>query len=228
MCHPDGVMSPRLNPPLAFLLALSATNLGCRTTEQQVDPTVILETSGGRELGVSTDYGVVFLGRTARAGGVDVAAWFGDGPSIEVSVIEPVGEGIFTADTDIFLPSVALSFRTPQAGEEVVIQGRDVEGRWRVPTTVARPDGADGLLLDIPLELEEPNDQTGAGIFVYDERGRSRLLGLLSGRVALTDSETGEVREYLTAVGPSTLWRLVSFRRDPHVLKRLPYRDDIR
>ncbi|MEO0631546.1 MAG: hypothetical protein AAFY46_12605, partial [Planctomycetota bacterium] len=201
---------------------------GCQVTRTEVDPTVILETQGGRELGVSTDYGVVFLGRTARAGRVEVAAWFGDGPSIEVSVIEPVGEGLYTADPDIFLPRVALSFRSPATGEEVVIQGRDVEGRWKLPSRVIRRDDVEGLLLELPEELLPPTDQAGAGVFVYDDRGRTRLLGLVSGRVVLPDPETGQLVQYLTAIGPATLWRLVTFRRDPHVPKRLPYRDDIR
>jgi hypothetical protein len=212
--------------PLPIVALLALATAACRTPPIVVDPTVVLETRGGRELGVSTDYGVVFLGHTAQAGEVDVAVWFGDGPSLEPSVIEPVGGGIFTAGTEIRLPSVALSFEDPEAGTEVWIQGRDVQGRWRIKGRVARRPEVDGLLLAVPAELALPNDQTGAAVLVFDDADRLRLLGLVSGRIRLETAEgTGQ---FLTVVGPDSLWRLVSFRRDPHLDPPLPYRDDVR
>lgn len=217
--------APR-TPILAPILALA---LGaCSTTRLAVDPTVILSTRGGQELGVSTDYGVVFLGHTAKAGDVDIAAWFGDGPNIESSVIEPVGGGIYTAEPDIRLPRVPLSFLEPADGAEVVVQGRDVSGSWRLKARVVRRPDVEGLLLEVPPELAGPTDQTGAGVYVYDERRELRLLGLLSGRLTLADARGATQSEYLTVVGPTSLWRLVSFRRDQNLVERMPYRDDLR
>jgi len=208
---------------LALLLALATT--ACQGAKLQYDPTVIIDTRGGRELGVSTNYGIVFLGRTAGAGEADVAVWFGDGPSIEQSVIEPVGAGLYIVDTEIRVPSIPLGFDDPHDGAEVWIQGRDVNGRWRVETRVVRRPDVDGILLEVPPSLSGSTDQTGAGVFIRDDKGRARVLGLVSGRLILETAES--TSSYLTVIGPETLWRLVSYRRDPHVRSRVPYRDDV-
>ena len=216
-------MLRRLHSVLIGALALATA--ACSSVGLSYDPTVILDTRGGRELGVSTNYGIVFLGRTAKAGDVDVAVWFGDGPAIEQSVIEPVGGGLYTVETEIRLPSIPLGFSEPEAGTTVWIQGRDVTGRWTVETRVRRHPSVDGILLEVPPQLAGASDQTGAGVFYYDESDDERVLGLISGRLIL---ETGEGAEsFLTVVGPESLWRLVSYRRDPNVRRRAPYRDDV-
>ena len=61
------------------------------------DPTVWLHTGQGAgegELGVSTPYGVVFLGLGARSGEVEFDVWFSDGPGTEIGIIEPLGETV--------------------------------------------------------------------------------------------------------------------------------------
>ena len=103
--------------PALLLACLVAT--GCRGVRTAADPTLEVRSIGGQELAVSTDHGIVFLGRTARSGRVEITAWFGDGPSIEASVVEPLGGGLYTAVTEIRLPSVPLSFVTPRPGQEV-------------------------------------------------------------------------------------------------------------
>ena len=111
---------------IALLLATSLT--ACTVTRNVQDPTVTLQTSGGAELGVSTDQGVVFLGHTARSGEVDMIVWYGDGPSIEASVIEPIGGGLYLAQGEIVLPSVDIAF--PELGAESVVVAR---GRLEMP-----------------------------------------------------------------------------------------------
>ena len=88
-------MPPRLHRLILLVLALSFPLLGssCSGTRNLVDPVVQIHTPGGNELGVTTDYGIVFLGRTASAGDIEITAWFGDGPSIEPSSVEPIGGG---------------------------------------------------------------------------------------------------------------------------------------
>jgi len=83
------------------VLALAALATSCVGSRTLTDPTLEIRTPHGSELGVSTDYGVIFLGRTAQSGSVEITAWFGDGPSIESSVIEPIGGGLYTAETEI-------------------------------------------------------------------------------------------------------------------------------
>ena len=80
---------------LHFALTLLAALplIGCAGTRTLTDPVLRITTEGGAELGVATDHGVVFLGRSAARGGVGLEAVFGDGPSLERSVTEPVGGG---------------------------------------------------------------------------------------------------------------------------------------
>ena len=61
-----------------MLLGLCAALSGCRGTRTLSDPTLEIRTPAGAELGVATDYGILFLGRTSRSGEVQVVAWFGD------------------------------------------------------------------------------------------------------------------------------------------------------
>ena len=213
------------------LLGLLAS--ACTGTRKLMDPTLTLETSFGTELGVATEYGVVFLGHTARAGDVDITAWFGDGPSVESTVIEPVGGGLYTAETEIRLPWVPLTFEAPGAGSRVTVIGRDRDGEtWQSEVRVATHPRVSGLLLEIPSRLRDAPGQVGAGVFVPGERDEEvnretmRLLGLVSGKVRLETGE-GAPSEYLTVMGPQDLWRLVSYHRTDVHKRRWVYRGDI-
>lgn len=216
-----------LRRPLRLATLCLPLIASCYGTRNLVDPVVQIDTQGGRELGVTTDYGIVFLGRTAQAGDIDVTAWFGDGPSIEPSVIEPVGGTIYTAETEIALPAVPLLFREPAPGEYVALIGRDEEGQYREILQLRSDPRVLGLLLDVPARLAGRDDQVGAGVFRYirDDEERLQLLGLVSGKLTLETADG--VQEYLTVVGPTELWRLVTHRR--HYPKRRPfvYREDV-
>ena len=211
----------------ALLLLLPLLATGCRGTRALVDPVVQVRTESGTELGVTTDYGVVFLGRTARTGPVEITAWFGDGPSVESSTIEPISEEICTAEVEIDLPSVPLLFVDPGPGEFVAVQGRTEAGSWREVTTIASDPRVYGLIIEMPEALRGRDDQVGAAVFRYidDNRERLQLYGLVSGRLLIETPEGP--REYATVVGPEQLWELVTLRR--HYPRRKPqvYRDDV-
>ncbi len=219
-------MIQRLLLPIAALLLLGLSS-SCRGTRHLVDPVVEIKTSGGQELGVTTDYGIVFLGRTAQAGPIEVTAWFGDGPSIEPSTIEPIEGGLFTAETEILLPAVPLLFIEPPVGAHVAVQGRTSEGTWRELVQIASDPRVSGLIIEMPEALRGRDDQIGAGVFRYIDNDPDRLLllGLISGRLVL-DGPDGQ-KEYATVVGPRELWRLVTLER--HFPRRRPqvYRGDI-
>jgi hypothetical protein len=209
---------------LVVLVPLLGSCVGVRTLS---DPTLEIRTTGGRELGVSTDYGVVFLGRTARSGPVEITAWFGDGPNIEKTVIEPVGDGIFTAETEIRLPEVVLTFGDPAPGSKLVVYGRSKQGPWHHEVTVVSDPRVLGLITTIPEELRAAPDQVGAGVYIWPEGDEKQkmLVGLVSGKIVLGTS-AGE-REFLTIVGPTDLWRLVSHRHEHPSRRRWVYREDI-
>lgn len=212
---------------LLLLLGLLPFATACQGVRTLSDPTVTIETNGGAELGVSTDYGIVFLGRTARSGPARVTAWFGDGPNIEKTVIEPVGGGIFTAETEIRLPRIPMSFDDPRPGATLVVIGRSSTGPWSEAVTVEEDPRVLGLVTSVPARLRNAPDQVGAGVYVVPdgEMTRRKLVGLVSGRMLL-GAGTGE-REFLTVVGPTELWRLVSHRHEPRTMRRWVYREDI-
>lgn len=212
----------------AWILALGFVLGACQGTLTLSDPTLSIRTPGGSELGVSTDYGVVFLGRTAQGGRVEITAWFGDGANIESAVIEPIGGGLYTAETEIRLPPVSISFEDPRPGSRVLLIGRTASGPWQNEVDVLTDPRVDGILLPVARELDGATDQIGAGVYVYpeDEIEKKKLVGLVSGRLSLS-SEDGSSRDYLTVVGPRDLWRLVTHRRDVHQRRRWVYRPDV-
>ncbi|MBK7645495.1 MAG: hypothetical protein IPJ19_21090 [Planctomycetes bacterium] len=199
----------------------------CVGTRKLADPVLEIRTPKGSELGVATDHGLIFLGHTANSGRAEITAWFGDGPSVEPIVIEPVGGGLYTAETEIRLPSVPISFVDPRPGDQLTIIGRDEDGTWSTSVRVANEPRALGILTDIPRRLRGHDDQTGAGVFVPDpiEPSGLRLVGLVAGIVNFQSAKG--TREYLAIVGPQDLWRLVTHRHDETKKRRWIYRDDI-
>jgi len=220
-------MSARRTVRLALGLILAAGLLpACALPRRRGDPTLLVTTSAGQELGVSTEYGVVFLGRSARSGAVDLTAWFGDGPSVESTVIEPLGGGVYTAETEIRLPTVPMTFRTPQPGDTVVLRGRKGGRKWEAASHVLADPRVEGILLHIPPMLRGAPDQIGAGVYVTGDEHGQLFVGLVSGTLELT-GEDGRTRDYLTVMGPDDLWRLVTFRREFQRQRRWVYREDI-
>jgi len=209
------------------LWALPLLLASCAGTRTLADPTLLIQTEGGRELGVSTDYGVVFLGRTASSGDVDMTVWFGDGPSIEKSAIEPLGGDLYTAETEIRLPSVPLSFDDPVPGDILTVVGREGSTVWSEDVKVLSNPRVYGVLLEVPQMMRGRADQVGAGVYSIPEGDLSkmRLVAIASGVITISTAD-GDT-EYLAAFGPQHLWRLVTHRRDHNRRKPWIYRDDI-
>lgn len=213
-----------MRPLRLALYALVTVLCACESTRNLQDPTVEIRTSGGRELGVSTDYGLIFLGRTARSGEIEVTAWFGNGPSIEPSVVEPIGGGLYTAQAEIRLPRAPMTFQRPKPGDTVTVIGRTGPDRWETDVEVLADPRVDGMLLEPIDELEGRADQVGAGVYV-GSGWRKKLVGLVSGRLRLSGPDG--VREYLTVVGPDDLWRLVVYDRSIIHKEPFPRRGDV-
>lgn len=209
----------RLAPALLLLTA-------CASSGGTQEPSILVHSPGGTELGVSTEFGALFLGQLTRGGEIDLTVWFGDGPSLEGSVVEPLGAGLFTADTEIQLPSVPLTFHTPAHGDEVLVHGHDQYSPWSFSAEVRTDPRVEGILLRPSKLLTGAPDQIGAGVYVTDDSQRLRLLGLISGRIRLIDTAGAEA-EYVTVMGPTDLWRVVAHDRE---LQRKPtwlHREDL-
>ncbi|MSR60974.1 MAG: hypothetical protein EXS08_00810 [Planctomycetes bacterium] len=188
-----------------------------------LDPVVIVHGAGGDELGVSTDYGVLFLGRTAQSGRVEFTAWFGDGPAREEGVIEAFGGGVYATEAEILLPSVQLCFAPPPAGTEVVVRGRKQGVPFEIASVLDSDPRLTGVLLEPSDELDALDDSVlGAGVFLVQPGKALQLVGLLSGRLQLSDG-----KRFFTALGPEDFWRLVVHRRNTDRPRRAVYREDI-
>ena len=224
---PDSLYRSILRGPRRLMLPVivAAALASCSGTRTIMDPVIKIETAGGNELGVSTEQGIVFLGTTAERGEVEITAYFGDGPSIESSVIEPVGGGLFTAEMDIRLQSVPISFQEPRDGETLEIMGRRGNRRWSTVARVRTDPRVLGLLLQIPSGFPDDPDQVGAGVYRKTSKFDRELVGLVTGKIQL--ERRGSLRKYLTVAGPSALWRFVAHRRDHLRRKPFVYREDI-
>ena len=219
-------------PALSLIASLAACQAAPPTPPVPPDPTVWLHTEGGGELGVSTPYGVVFLGRGSRSGEVEFDVWFGDGPGTEIGIIESLGNGLYLTQAEILLPQVPLGHDLPPAGTSVVVRGRDEDGAYEPTGRVAEHERVEGLIVDLGRPSPEPG--AGAGIFVQTGDGL-RLIGLVAGRLEMTDPDprpvaAGDWRRLdpvWTAIGPDKLWRLVAHARDSDRPRRAVYREDI-
>lgn len=211
--------------PRWAVLTLALGAAACTGNRKLADPVVAVMTERGSELGVSTEFGVVFLGSSSDRGPVTVEAYFGDGPSLEQSVIEPVGGGLFTAEMEIRLPHVPVSFDLPTDGEVLEVMGRTGWDRWSVMTECRVVDGVEGVLVDIPEGFLDSAEQTGAGVYRKLGEFERELVGLVSGKVQI--ERDGEVTRYLSVVGADSLWRLAAHRRDKLRRKPFVYREDI-
>ena len=206
-------------------VTLALTLAACTGNRKVTDPVVAIMTEQGSELGVSTEFGVVFLGTTTDRGPVTVEAYFGDGPSLEQSVIEPVGGGLYTAEMEIRLPHVPVSFDLPADGDVLEVMGRRGWDRWSVMSECRVVEGVEGVLLEIPDGFQDSAEQTGAGVYRKLGEFDRELVGLVSGKVSL--QRDGELRQYLAVIGADTLWRLAAHRRDKLRKRPFVYREDI-
>jgi hypothetical protein len=218
--------STRSSFVLVASLALPAAGcLGPAARPEPGDPTVTVATEGGSELGVSTDYGVLFLGRGAQSGEANLTAWFSDGPSWEAGSIEDVGGGLYTAHSQIKLTCVPLTFELPPGSNEVTVRGRRGSEVWEETTEVVRHPSVEGLLLRPTDRLRDMrDDEVGAGVFVGPPEAR-RLIGLVSGQLLLENG--GESREFVTVLGPDDLWRVVLWHKSAPKPERTFYREDL-
>jgi len=224
---PTRIVVPSSALRLAALLVLVPGLSGCLSFESEsrrtLDPVVVIHGPAGDELGVSTDYGVAFLGRTARSGRVQFTAWFGDGPSREEGLVEPMGGGVFATESEILLPCAALCMDTLPAGTTVLVRGRHHGGvPFEFEAELAEDPAVSGVLLRPNAQLDALDDaDIGAGVFHILPGKPVRLVGLLSGRVEV------QGRRYFAAVGADDFWHLVVHRRNSDRPRRWVYREDI-
>lgn len=204
----------------ALPIALSLTACHYRYLERPQVPVVAIETIAGRELGVSTEDGVLFLGRSSSEGPAKVTYFLDRAPLVEAGMIRPFGASLMKVELDVDIPSVPIDFEMPRAGEELILMGIDDDSRWQVPVTVADDDRIQGSAVRVPASLKLAPRHIGAGVFRTQD-GDLRLIGMVK---AMAEASTGE-RWYLLA-GPNELRRALLEPKDAVPTREIRYRAD--
>ena len=183
-------------------------------------PVVGIQTTKGRELGVTTEDGLLFLGRTASEGPAKALYFLGSAALIEAGDIHKLGGSIFELRLDVQLPTVPISFEPLQVGENLLMIGLDGEDEWQFSVSPVKNDVIFGSVLTYPSGFERKPEYVGAGVFRSTSRGYV-LVGLLKG-AALFDS--GE--RYLLLAGLTELKRALMTPRKAVIERRVIYRPD--
>ncbi|MFQ5507197.1 MAG: hypothetical protein ACE5F1_20695 [Planctomycetota bacterium] len=204
-------------PALVLLLLLAAC--AAPPLPSSAMPVVGIQTPGGHELGVSTEDGVLFLARTAKAGPAKVLYFLGPSPLIEAGRILGVGGSIHRVELEVTIPSVPISFDPVQKGEELLLLALSNEEPWSAWVRVADSPFAEGTVLE-GTGLGLRGEHVGAGVFRSTSAGLS-MVGLIKG---VARFENGP--DYLLMAGLPEL-RLAFVQPETAVPRQeVRYRDD--
>lgn len=180
-------------------------------------PVMFIETRGGSELGVGTDDGILFLGRTAKEGPCRIHYWLGPTPLVEDGVVEAWGGVFFRAKMDLRFQHAPYLDRDLAPDEPLFAMLTDGRACEEVPLQRAHGPDIDGDVVvwpgrDLPA---------GAGVFAHTDDGL-RLVGMIAGSVEVAG------QRYLVHTG-TTAWREAMLtalpRREPRRVVHRP--DDI-
>ena len=180
----------------ALLLALTAlaTLSSCASWvfsgEEWVDrsrPVVLLETTGGVELGAATEFGILSLGDTATEGACRVHYFLGPTPLIESGDLRRVSDTFVCARIDLKTQMARALDRSPRADDELwVMWTPDGERIERVRVDLATGDGLAGDLLRDP-GVELPG---GATLLCRGPKQESLFAGLIAGTAKVDGGPT--------------------------------------
>ena len=214
----------RIPPARTFAgFALAIALLGGCAIRGRIHPIVEVLTQGGRELGVSTTDGVLFLGTTAGKGWARVVLFYGDIPYEETAEIRPAGGGIYKLEMDVRHQGVPIAVRWPRPGEDLLLMGMRNGKTWTAWTRLARAEGVYGEVYELPSGLDLDATQAGAGIFRKGRGGNLSLLGLVKGTAVLLPSG----KKWLCVAGLRDLKACMLARRDVLPPKKVIHRPDL-
>jgi hypothetical protein len=202
--------SPRNITLLSVLLAFGS----CRVSRQQPTqiPVVWIQTTKGFEQGVSTEEGIIFLGRTAQKGPAKVSYLLGPSPLVEAGKIRNGPGPLHFVDLEVSIPKAPISFRAPKPGEGLsLILYKGNSPRFFF-TKVANDPRIQGTALEIPSGFRPQPSDIGAGVFKQTDDGPA-LVGLLQGVASL------EGKSWLLVAGRD-LWKTHFLKPTPSEQKK--------
>jgi hypothetical protein len=209
---------------------LSACSVWFFSGDERVDrsrPVALVETTGGVELGATTELGVLTLGRTAVAGPCRVHYFLGPTPLIETGEVEPTGSVFARAAIDLKTQAVRVLDRAPTEADELVAMWTpDGTTTREVVVTLARADGVAG---DVLRDPGEPLP-TGATVLCRGGDGGWLFAGLVAGTATVTGAPAAgrwfvfagvdRVRELLAVPVPHPPVRVPKYRLDDIVVDK--------
>ncbi|GEM_PF-3001010 len=213
--------------PLLALTALAPLS-GCSawffSGEERTDrsrPVVLLETTGGVELGAATEFGVLALGSTAKDGPCRVRYFLGPTPMVEAGVVRPAKAPFVLAEIDLKTQMARALDRSPSAADDLwVMWTPDGQTVQQTAVELAVGDGLAGDLLADP-GVELPG---GATVLCRGPAGEALFVGLVAG-TATVDAGPAEGRYYVFA-GVDRVRELLAVPHDFPVDMVPKYRND--
>lgn len=209
-------------------LGLAVAGTGCTAWlfsgvayPSQEHPVMRIETRGGVEMGVGTEAGILFLGRTAQEGPCRIHYWLGPTPLIEDGTVERWGGVFFRAAMDLKHPRARFLDRELAPDEPLLAMLHAGGTVQEVALQRAREPGIAGDVVAWPGR----DLPAGTGVFV---RADDDLLfvGLIGGSIDtgssryLVHTGTTALREALLTAKPHAEARQVKHRPDDITVDR--------
>lgn len=179
-------------------MVLSGCSVWFFSGEHWIDqsrPVALVETTGGVEFGATTEFGVLTLGRTAKAGPCRVHYFLGPTPIIEDGELDAAG-GLFTrADIDLKTMSLRVLDQAPTRDDQLwAMWTPDGTSVRTVRVHLAGEPGVDGDALTDPGSVLP----VGAAVLRADRDAGLQFAGLIAGLAEVQDG-SGSRRYYVFA-----------------------------
>lgn len=179
---------------LPLLAGCSVWFFSGETAYDRTRPVALVETTGGVELGATTELGILTLGRTAEEGPCRVHYFLGSTPLIEDGVLVPTASLFTRAEIDLKTMAIRVLDRPPVPTDELLVMWTaDGAATESVSVQLARDDDVAGDLL-LPPGRELP---PGATVLVSTRDDGLLFAGLIAGKASLD----GGQREYYVFAG---------------------------
>ncbi|HZN40655.1 MAG TPA: hypothetical protein VFD82_17760 [Planctomycetota bacterium] len=168
------------------------------SAEPKVDrtrPVALVETTGGIELGATTEFGVLTLGRSAASGPCRVHYFLGPTPLVEDGELKATGSLFTRAEIDLKTQALRALDRGPAPERELLVMWTpDGVSTRSYAVQLAREPGVEGdVLVDPGVELP-----AGATVMQRNTEHELQFAGLIAGKVTLG---SGAARSYYVFAG---------------------------
>jgi hypothetical protein len=183
---------------ILLLALLPACSVWFFSGESWIDrsrPAVLVETTGGVELGVATEFGVLTLGRTATEGPCRVHYFLGPTPLVDAGMLQSTGSTFTQAEIDLKTQAVRVLDRNPTADDDLIAMWTpDGETTTSIRVNLAHAEGVSGDVLEHPGTELPP----GACILRRGEGNSVQFVGLVAGKATCTN-QAGTQHYYVYA-----------------------------